>query len=150
MEGGSEHGEGFTAAGQNLLNSTGKFSNSYNKAMNSVSVFNSNAAMASMMRDRSASVSSSASSATMRPSTLPLNNLAHLLVKHDLLLEQLKETLKAAPKGNQADSIVVVVATSPHISMIVDKTVTLKPGTELFTLLIGPQKKVLCVAVRIL
>lgn len=135
--------EGFTESGQNLVNSTGKFSNSYNKAMSSVSIFNTNAAIASIMRERTTSIASSVSSTSHRTVTsTTTSTVTHLLVKHDLMAEQLSHTLKNSPKGSTADSIVVIIATNPHISMIVDKTVTLKPGTEVFTLLIGPQKKV--------
>ena len=42
-----------------------------------------------------------------------------------------------------SDSIVVIVASSPHIAMVVDSSVSLKPGTELFTAALGPKEKVL-------
>ena len=41
------------------------------------------------------------------------------------------------------ESIVVIVASSPHIAMVVDSSVSLKPGTELFTVALGPKEKVL-------
>ena len=40
------------------------------------------------------------------------------------------------------ESIVVIVASSPHIAMVVDSSVSLKPGTELFTVALGPKEKV--------
>jgi hypothetical protein len=53
------------------------------------------------------------------------------------------ETMSGVPMGkNTVQSIMTVVASSPHISMIVDHAVTLKPGAELFSIAIGPREKV--------
>lgn len=132
---------------QQAASSTGTFSTSYNKVMNTVTASKAAAAAATSHhagRDRASSVASTQSSS----STLPGNRYAvattsttHLLVRHEQLKAELAETLRSAPKGDEADSIVVLVVRSPHISMIVDKATTLKPGAELFTMVIGPQKK---------
>jgi len=37
--------------------------------------------------------------------------------------------------------ILVLTIASPHLSMIVDKPITLKPGAEIFTLVLGPKNK---------
>lgn len=38
-------------------------------------------------------------------------------------------------------NIIVLTVASPHLSMIVDKPITLKPGAEIFTLVLGPRDK---------
>lgn len=45
------------------------------------------------------------------------------------------------PSQMSLKQLVSVVLTSPHISMIVDNASTFKPGTELFTLKVGPKDK---------
>jgi hypothetical protein len=44
--------------------------------------------------------------------------------------------------GDMVHPVATCIATSPHISMVVDHAVTLKPGTELFTMVVGPKEKV--------
>eukprot|EP01035_Chromulina_nebulosa_P017380 gene17380-22928_t len=53
----------------------------------------------------------------------------------------LHETINDMPVGNKADTIVHITTSRPHISMIVDKQMTLKPGSEIFTFLLGPKEK---------
>mmetsp|Transcript_25262 Transcript_25262/g.22979 ORF Transcript_25262/g.22979 Transcript_25262/m.22979 type:complete len:444 (+) Transcript_25262:3-1334(+) len=53
----------------------------------------------------------------------------------------LHETINDMPVGNKADTIVQITTSRPHISMIVDKQITLKPGSEIFTFLLGPKEK---------
>lgn len=149
--------------------STGTFSTSYNRAMNSITASKAAQQQETLTRMRSASSVSQVShvsrasfhsvticntqstevyhetacafSVQQRCEGLP-ENMSHLLVRHDDMRRELQETLQSAPRGDEADSIVTLVARSPHISMIVDKAVTLKPGAELFTMVIGPKEKV--------
>ncbi len=51
--------------------------------------------------------------------------------------------MSGIPVGKTMHRILTVVASSPHISMIVDKAVSLKPGAELFSVVIGPKEKVI-------
>ena len=53
----------------------------------------------------------------------------------------LEKTLCNRPKPLEAQRILVMKAARPHVSVIVDKPVTLKPGTELFTFRVGPLTK---------
>ena len=57
----------------------------------------------------------------------------------------LADTMSGVPLGKSVHRVLTVVASSPHISMIVDKSVTLKPGAELFSVVIGPKDKVLLI-----
>lgn len=51
--------------------------------------------------------------------------------------------LQNHPVGNEADRIINIIVHRPHVSMVVDQTITLKPGAELFTFLLGFPNKVL-------
>jgi hypothetical protein len=64
----------------------------------------------------------------------------HLEVKVEDQKRVLDEVLADVPRGEDADTVISVSATSPHVSMIVDHAITLKPGAELFTLVMGPTK----------
>ena len=55
--------------------------------------------------------------------------------------KDLMTTLNQMPVGDLADTILIITATKPHISMIVDKPITLQPGAEIFTFLLGPREK---------
>lgn len=153
--------------------STGTFSTSYNRVMNSITASKAAQQQETLTRMRSASSVSQVShvsraslhsvsagrtqstevyheettafafSVQQRCDGLPAN-MSHLLARHEDMRRELQETLQSAPRGDEADSIVTLVARSPHISMIVDKAVTLKPGAELFTMVIGPKEKVRC------
>jgi hypothetical protein len=64
---------------------------------------------------------------------------AHLTVRQYDLESSLAWTLQDYPKNEESDTILVVVATNPHLSVIVDKPVKLLAGTELFTFILGPK-----------
>ena len=64
---------------------------------------------------------------------------AHLMVRQYDLESSLAWTLQDYPKNEESDTILVVVATNPHLSVIVDKPVKLLAGTELFTFILGPK-----------
>ena len=50
------------------------------------------------------------------------------------------EALSKGPKGpSSVHNVFRITATKPHLSMVVDKAVTLKPGSELFTFVMGPR-----------
>jgi hypothetical protein len=68
--------------------------------------------------------------------------IRHLLVKQDALRASLEQVLNDHPKGECSDTILRVLARSPHISMVVDQPISLKPGAELFTLMLGHPKPV--------
>jgi len=63
------------------------------------------------------------------------------MVRHSALLQQLAHTLQDYPQGEESDTIVSVIASNPHISVIVDQAVKLQAGTELFTVIVGPKTK---------
>jgi len=67
---------------------------------------------------------------------------AHLSVKHNELHKALHHTLHDYPTGEESDTICTIVATNPHISVIVDQAVKLAAGTELLTIIVGPKVKV--------
>ena len=69
-------------------------------------------------------------------------SIRHLMVKQDELKKSLESVLNDHPQGDTADTMLSVLAVSPHISMIVDQPTTLKPGSELFTVLLGHPKQV--------
>jgi len=64
---------------------------------------------------------------------------AHLTVRQYDLDSSLAWTMQDYPKNEESDTILVVVATNPHLSIIVDKPVKLLAGTELFTFILGPK-----------
>jgi hypothetical protein len=66
----------------------------------------------------------------------------HLAVKHNVLQQALNATLSDYPSGDESDTICQIVASNPHISVIVDHAVKLAAGTELFTVIVGPKTKV--------
>lgn len=55
--------------------------------------------------------------------------------------QELEHTLQNMPHGNVADTILNMTVCRPHISMITDSTVSFKPGSEIFTMLVGPRDK---------
>lgn len=67
----------------------------------------------------------------------------HLAVKHTVLQQALNATLSDYPSGDESDTICQILATNPHISVIVDHAVKLAAGTELFTVIVGPKVKVM-------
>lgn len=54
---------------------------------------------------------------------------------------ELERTLAYRPHSLEAHRIVHVKVFCPHVSIIVDKPVTLKPGSELFTFRVGPLER---------
>lgn len=64
----------------------------------------------------------------------------HLEVKSEEQKRLMEEVLADMPHGDEADTVMTVSATSPHISVIVDHSITLKPGAELFTMVLGPTR----------
>lgn len=66
----------------------------------------------------------------------------HLLARKELQQRAVEAVLLGHPQGAEADTILSLAATSPHISMVVDKATTLKPGAELFSLVIGATQNV--------
>jgi hypothetical protein len=72
---------------------------------------------------------------------------SHLMVRHSLLLQQLDRTLSDYPSGAESDTILVLLAHNPHISVIVDQAVKLAAGTELYTIILGPKAKVGCMMI---
>ena len=67
---------------------------------------------------------------------------AHLSVKHAELRKALVHTLNDYPTGEESDTICTILASNPHISVIVDQAVKLAAGTELLTIIVGPKVKV--------
>jgi hypothetical protein len=53
----------------------------------------------------------------------------------------LERTLLRKPEALEAHRLMCVRVFRPHVSVIVDKPVTLKPGSELFTFRLGPLEK---------
>ena len=86
----------------------------------------------SVLDDSQWAGSSSSSSSSSFPT-------AHLTVRQYDLESSLAWTLQDYPKNEESDTILVVVATNPHLSVIVDKPVKLLAGTELFTFILGPK-----------
>lgn len=70
------------------------------------------------------------------------SSIRHLMVKQDELRKSLEHILNDHPQADSADTMLSVLAVSPHISMIVDQPTQLKPGSELFTVLLGHPKQV--------
>lgn len=64
----------------------------------------------------------------------------HLELKIEDQKRIIEEVLHDLPRGDESDTVITVAASSPHISMIVDHSLTLKPGAELFTMVLGPTK----------
>jgi hypothetical protein len=54
---------------------------------------------------------------------------------------ELEKTLLRKPQALEAHRLMAVRVFCPHVSVIVDKPVTLKPGSELFTFRLGPLEK---------
>jgi hypothetical protein len=54
---------------------------------------------------------------------------------------ELEKTLLRKPEALEAHRLMCVRVFCPHVSVIVDKPVTLKPGSELFTFRLGPLEK---------
>jgi hypothetical protein len=54
---------------------------------------------------------------------------------------ELEKTLLRKPQALEAHRLMCVRVFCPHVSVIVDKPVTLKPGSELFTFRLGPLEK---------
>ena len=56
--------------------------------------------------------------------------------------EFIEDTLARGPKGaNEVHNVLRITATKPHLSMVVDKEVCLKPGSELFSFVVGPRER---------
>lgn len=53
--------------------------------------------------------------------------------------QALSQTLNSVPMGDNIDTIMLMKVSQPHISMIVDRPITLKPGSEIFTFFAGPR-----------
>jgi hypothetical protein len=64
----------------------------------------------------------------------------HLEVRTEDQKRIVEDVFQDIPRGEDADTVLSVTATSPHISAIVDHSITLKPGAELFTMVLGPTK----------
>ena len=54
---------------------------------------------------------------------------------------ELEKTLLRKPQALEAHRLMCIRVFCPHVSVIVDKPVTLKPGSELFTFRLGPLEK---------
>ena len=54
---------------------------------------------------------------------------------------ELERTLTNKPHAYEAQSLMNVRVFCPHISIIVDQSITLKPGSELFTFRVGPLER---------
>jgi hypothetical protein len=132
------------------------YSTNYNKLLNAITM--NRAAGHSRNHALSALYPSAAmglevdADGTAHPNLSPKRNLAsaaaainqHLAVKHSVLQQALSATLSDYPTGEESDTICQILATNPHISVIVDQAVKLAAGTELLTILIGPKVKVRC------
>jgi hypothetical protein len=65
----------------------------------------------------------------------------HLAVRLDDNKRMIEDMLSSNPTGDESDTVLSVSLSSPHISLIVDHSITLKPGAELFTLVLGSKKQ---------
>jgi hypothetical protein len=65
----------------------------------------------------------------------------HLAVRLDDNKRMIEDILALNPAGDESDTVLSVSLSSPHISLIVDHSITLKPGAELFTLVLGSKKQ---------
>lgn len=61
----------------------------------------------------------------------------HIAVKQEHLRKALRDTLERHPVGEQADSMLVVIASNPHVSIICDKAASFRAGDELVTVAVG-------------
>lgn len=116
---------------------TGVYSTSYNRIVNSITNLKATEDMTTsgfVLRNKPPS------STPIKQADGVLATDGHLLVREQEQLALLEELLTDHPIGNQADTVLAVTTSSPHVSFIVDKAASLKPGAELFTLLLGPQK----------
>ena len=66
----------------------------------------------------------------------------HLAVKQEHLQAALRDALGDHPRGDDSDTIVVVVASNPHIGVIADKAMSMAAGEELVTVMVGSKAQV--------
>mmetsp|Transcript_16819 Transcript_16819/g.25283 ORF Transcript_16819/g.25283 Transcript_16819/m.25283 type:complete len:1239 (+) Transcript_16819:216-3932(+) len=65
----------------------------------------------------------------------------HFISYSERQRRDLEKTLQGRPRPREAHRILSVRVLRPHMSIIVDAPVTLKPGSELFTFRVGPLEK---------
>eukprot|EP00981_Chlorochromonas_danica_P004001 scaffold760_cov178-Ochromonas_danica.AAC.3 len=146
MKSGSENGRSINYTVQNIR--SGYYSTSYNKMMNTVANTKANSPTEKMQSGfvlRHTHIwqdnNNNNNKKKKDDGISSMGSLDHLLVRQDEQRQELEHILNDHPIGRQADTVLSVTASSPHISFVVDKATTLKPGAELFTLLLGPQKQ---------